>query len=305
VIRRPLWLDGKIVPAAEATMPVMAHAAHRGSLVFDFGTFHETPRGVAVFRQREHLARFRRSTTLVGLELAFDEHVLVEATGQAIRASGLTEGYVRWSALVVTSEADLVPASPRARVAIAAYVAGDLRAEGEPPPPKARPLRIAVFGDARKAPPEALSPLVKVGGAYTGPMIAKRRAVAAGADEVVLLDGEGNVAEAPTSNVFAVIDGALVTPPLGRILDGITRDSVLAIARAEGIPAREEVLSVAALVGADEAFLTASSFPIAPIASVNGVALKRAAPGEVTARLSRILVAAERGADGRFVHWTE
>ena len=136
-------------------------------------------------------------------------------------------------------------------------------------------------------------------------MIARRRALAAGADEVVLLDVGGGVAEAPTANVFAVIDGALVTPPPGRILDGITRDSVLAIARAEGVPAREEALSLEALSRADEAFLTASSYPLAPIASINGVPLGRPAPGELTARLGRILHEAERGRDPRFLHWTE
>jgi branched-chain amino acid aminotransferase len=135
-------------------------------------------------------------------------------------------------------------------------------------------------------------------------MIAKRRALAAGADEIVLLDVDGHVAEAPTSNLFAVIDGQLVTPRLGRILDGITRDSVLAIARAEGIPAQERTLTLAELSAADEAFLTASSFPIAPVGSVNGKVLGRGAPGALTTRLRTILLAAERGKDPRFAKWT-
>ena len=130
-------------------------------------------------------------------------------------------------------------------------------------------------------------PLAKVAAAYAGPMIAKRRAHAAGADEVVLLDLEGHVAEAPTSNVFAVIGGQLVTPPLGRILDGITRDSVLAVARAEGIPAHEHPLTLAAFAAADEAFLSASSFPIAPIASINGAPLAHPAPGPLTRDCAR------------------
>ncbi len=134
-------------------------------------------------------------------------------------------------------------------------------------------------------------------------MLARRRAIAAGADEVVLIGDDGFVAEAPTANVFVVIRGALVTPPLGRILDGITRDSVLAIARAEGIEAREAPLSVDALATADEAFLTASSFPIAPIAAVNGAPLA-VAPGAITRRLMDRLAAAERGADASFAAWS-
>jgi branched-chain amino acid aminotransferase len=303
-LHRPIWLEGKLVPPAAASIPVMAHAAHRGSLVFDFGAFHPTPRGLAVFRMRDHLERFRRSVGLLGLELAYDTDVLAAATRQTVHASELTEGYVRWSAFVPTPEPDLVPRASRMSVAIAAYISADLLGEGESPVQRPAALRIAVFDDARKAPPTAFPPLAKVAAAYAGPMIAKRRAHAAGADEVVLLDVEGHVAEAPTSNVFAVIDGQLVTPPLGRILDGITRDSVLAVARAEGIPAHERPLSLAELTAADEAFLTASSFPIAPIASINGTKLGRGAPGELTARLTTILLAAERGRDARFTGWT-
>jgi branched-chain amino acid aminotransferase len=272
--------------------------------VFDFGAFHETPGGVSVFRQREHLERFRRSVGLLGLELGYDIDALAEATRQTVQASELRDGYVRWSAFVGTSEPDLVPRRTRVGVAIAAYVTADMLDEGESSTPRPAALRIAVFDDARKAPPEVLTPLAKIGASYAGPMIAKRRALAAGADEVVLLDVDGHVAEAPTSNVFAVIGGQLVTPPLGRILDGITRDSVLAIARAEGIAAHERPMSLADLAGADEAFLTASSFPIAPIGAVNRAPLRKATPGVMTRRLQSILLDAERGRDSRFTRWT-
>jgi branched-chain amino acid aminotransferase len=221
-----------------------------------------------------------------------------------VRASGLSDGFVRWSAFVGSFEPDLVPRRMAARVAIAAYVPDDLRSSGDAPKPKPSALRVALFDDARKASPAALPPLAKVAAAYLGPMLARRRAVAAGADEVVLIGDDGYVAEAPTANVFAVHRGTLVTPPLGRILDGITRDSVLALARAEGIVTRQEPLSVRDLESADEAFLTASSFPIAPIAAVNGVAL-RGAPGAITLRLTSRLAAAERGADPELTAWTE
>lgn len=282
----------------------MAHAAHRGSLAFDFGAFHETPGGVSVFRLREHLERLRRSVGLLGLQLGYDTDVLAEATRQTVHASELRDGYVRWSAFVATSEPDLIPRGARASVAIAAYVTADMLGDGESLAQRPATLRIAVLDDARKAPPEVLTPLAKIGASYAGPMIAKRRAIAAGADEVVLLDMDGHVAEAPTSNVFAVIGGQLVTPPLGRILDGITRDSVIAIAQAEGIAAQERPMSLGDLTGADEAFLTASSFPIAPIGSINGVALRMGAPGEMTRRLLSILLDAERGRDPRFTRWT-
>jgi branched-chain amino acid aminotransferase len=133
-------------------------------------------------------------------------------------------------------------------------------------------------------------------------MLAKREALAAGHHEVVLLDREGRIAEAPTANVFAVRGGQLVTPPLDRVLSGITRDSVLALARAEGIPARESHLTPEELVTADEVFLTATSYPVQAVAAVDGRALG-AAPGPLTARLRAGMLACERGQDPRFHAW--
>jgi branched-chain amino acid aminotransferase len=133
-------------------------------------------------------------------------------------------------------------------------------------------------------------------------MLARRRAIAEGADDVVLLDRDGNVAEAPIANVFAVVAGALWTPPLGHVLPGLTRDAVLALARAEGMPVREEALPPAALAAADEAFLTSTSLPLAAIGAVNGRALG-AAPGPITSRLAALLRQAQQGEAPAFAAW--
>lgn len=284
-----LWLDDELVTAAEATMPIMAQAAQRGSLVFDVGSFHTLrDGGVALFRAREHVRRFLQSTRIVGLRLDADEETLVRAAVSVVAASGAAEGLVRWSAFFAATEPDLLPRDARARVAVAAQLLED--------PPRTAPMRVAVFDDARKAPPDALPPQVKAAAAYLGPSLAKRRAIAAGAEEIVLLDREGMIAEAPTANVFAVVSGALVTPPLRYVLAGITRDAILALARRDGVPCREEPIAPAAFAAADEAFLAATSFPIAPIGAVNGAPL-RAPNGDVTARMSAALARAMHGED--------
>ena len=182
-----------------------------------------------------------------------------------------------------------------------AVIAPDDAAGGQVRRPET--LRVEIPGDARKAGPEVFPPQAKVAASYLGPMLAKRAALARGYDEIVLLDGEGRLAEAPTANVFVVKDGALRTPPLDRVLAGITRDSVLALARAEGIPAFEEHLLPEDLAAADEAFLTASSLPVHAIASVDGRTLP-AAPGPVTSRLEAALRECERGTDRRFSPWS-
>ena len=281
-----LWLDGSMVASSDASAPLMGHAAQRGSLVFDVGSFCTTARGPALFRARDHVARFVRSVRIVGLDLAFDEEALVRAASRVVAESGSEEGLVRWSAFLTARAPDLVPRDHATHVAVAAQSLQD--------PPRRDPIRIAVFDDARKAAPDVLPPDTKAAGAYLGPMLARKRAIAAGADDVVLLDRDGDIAEAPIANAFAVVSGTLWTPPLGRVLPGITRDSVLAIARAEGIPVREEPLPQSVFASADEAFLTATSLPIAPIGWVNGRAL-RAAPGPITSRLVELVAAARRG----------
>ena len=120
-----MWLDGLMVESAEAELPLMAHAAQRGSLVFDVGSFHPTPRGPALFRAREHVARFMRSATAVGLEITCNEDELVEAARTVVAACEKDDGLVRWSAFFDVSEPDLLPRSWNARVAVAAQLYQD------------------------------------------------------------------------------------------------------------------------------------------------------------------------------------
>jgi branched-chain amino acid aminotransferase len=303
---RPVWLDGKLVAPADAQVSVLSHAMQRGSLVFDVGAVREGANGEALlFRPREHIARFLRSAALVGLDVRPNADVLLAATRETVRASGVTSALVRWSAFVPTPEPDVVPrAHVLTSVMIAVVAPHDYETPGETAGLKPASSHVVIPRDLRKAGPEVFPPQAKVAAGYLGPMLAKRRALAEGFDEVVLLDGEGRVAEAPTANVFVVSNGALVTPPLERVLAGITRDAVLAIARAEGVAAREAQLTPEELVTADEAFLTATSMPVQPIASVDRRPLRQEAPGPLTARIKRALAACERGEDPRFSAWT-
>lgn len=289
-----LWLDGALVSKESTAISLMGHAAQRGSLVFDVCAFQTTAKGPALFRAHDHVGRFLRSSRIVGLELAFDEGTLVQAAASVVCESGLERGLVRWSAYLDAREPDLLPRETAAHVAVAAQALQD--------PPRRAPLRVALFDDARKASPDVLSPEAKVAGSYVGPMIARRRAVAVGADDVVLLDRDGDVAEAPIASVFAVAGGVLWTPPLRYVLPGITRDSVLSIARSQGIAVREERLPRDAFKAADEAFLTATSLPIGPIGQIDDRTLA-SAPGPITSRLIERLEAARRGDEFTEQRW--
>lgn len=291
-----VWIDGSLREAEAAAASCLSHAMQRGSLVFDVGAMRQG----LLFRAREHVERFLRSCSLVSLPVRWNADELMEATTVTARQSAASSGaLVRWSAYVPTIEADVVPrAGATASVAIAVIEPQDTQS-----PPKAETARVRIPRDARKAGPEVFPPQAKVAASYLGPSLAKRRAIAEGFDEVVLLDREGRVAEAPTANVFAVRAGEIVTPPLERVLAGITRDSILAIARAEGIAAREAHLSPDDLASADEAFLAATSLPVQAIASIDGTRLSAGAPGPITAHIKNVLLACERGADDRFASW--
>ena len=301
-------------------MSPLCHGMQRGALVFDVGRMREGPNGTwLLFRPREHLARFVRSAELIGLTVPWDPGTLLEATVRVARGAppGIerapssgdqperTSALVRWSAFVPSLEADVVPRSAaRGSVAIAVIAPEDSVPPGEAPARKPAALRVQVPRDLRKAGPEVFPPQAKVSASYLGPMLAKRRALAEGFDEVVLLDGEGRVAEAPTANVFVAKGGALTTPPTERVLSGITRDSVLALARAEGIRVDESHLFTEDLEHADEAFLTATSMPVQPIAAFGHRALGTPVPGPLTARIRELLLACEQGEDPRFANWT-
>jgi branched-chain amino acid aminotransferase len=274
---RKVWRDGAIIASEEAQVSALAHSMQRGSLVFDVLSFHDGKRGVAVFRLEEHVRRFLRSASLVGLEVPWSLEALCEATCAAVRETGLRDGLIRMSGYFASIESDLVPMDARATVLIAAYSRSDLTKR-----PSSTALKIQI-PQMRKAAPDAIPPLAKVAASYLGPMIARKSALAAGFDEIVLCDHTGMIAEAPTANVFAGLGGALVTPPLGCILDGITRDTVITLAREEGISVVERALTPAELRAADEAFLTATSYVVAPIGSVDGNDMT--APGPLTTRL--------------------
>jgi branched-chain amino acid aminotransferase len=303
------WYDGRWVRRDEARFSVLSHAAQRGALVFDVGALRTgTDGGAYLFRPREHIERFLRSAALVGLEVPWEADALLRATvstAAAAVAAGTADALIRWSAFVGSLEPDVVPRpGTQASVCIAVIAAQDYAGPGQPAPsPKPDVVRVSIPSETRKAGPEVFPPQAKVSASYLGPLLAKRRALAAGFDEVVLLDGEGRLAEAPTANVFVVRRGVLWTPTLDRVLTGITRNCVLTLAGALGIEAREGSLRPEELADADEAFLTASSLPVQAIASFDGRPLREGAPGPVTRRIKEALLACERAGDPAFAHW--
>ena len=316
---RRIWLDGAFVRWEQATVHVLSHSLQRGSLVFDYLSVHATPRGPAIFRLADHAARFVRSAELVGLPLRLTQAEVAAAIVATVRANpGATA--VKVSAFVPSIEIDVVPADDRVSVAVAAFdpVADVLTPRGLAPHGP-EPLRVHIERQRRGRRRDIVPPHAKAAASYLSPMAAKWAARRAGYDEILLLDREGFVAEGPTCNVFLVgaDDGALRTPPERRILPGITRASVIALARHDGLEVRETRVRPEELAAAAEVFLTSTSVRVAPVASIDGASVgggptgdeqvgsetDDAAPGPVTRRLRARFAAAATGADAEFAQW--
>lgn len=302
---RRLWIDGELVPWERATVHVLSHSLQRGSLVFDYLSVHETPRGPAVFRLDEHVERFLCSTRLVGLPLELGAGVLRAAVLETVRANPGSRS-VKMSAYLPSIEVDVVPVDDHVSVAIAAYDPGaDILARKKVPvPPFRETLRLWLEKERRNRRPDILAPQAKVAANYTSPMVAKWAARKRGYDEILLVDEQGFLAEGPTTNFFLVDqDGVLHTPPERTVLHGVTRRSVIEIAEHDGRKVHQEPLTPGSLSGAAEAFLTGTTAGVWPVESVDGRPIGEGAPGPVTSELRRRFVEVSSGHDPAFAHW--
>jgi branched-chain amino acid aminotransferase len=302
---RSIWIDGELRPWAEATVHVLSHAIQRGSLVFDYMSVHETPRGIAVFRLPEHVDRFLQSCALMGLPIERGRAELDAAIRATVRANPGARA-AKISAYFASIEIDVVPVDTHVTVAIAAYDPKRDISErlSRPSPPKPEHLKLWIEKETHNRREDIVPPQAKVSANYASPMTAKSRARAAGYDEIVLVDEDGHLAEGPTTNLFLVDgEGELLTPTSAKVLHGVTRSSVIELAKAEGIAFREAKLRPEALMGASEAFLTGTSAGVWPIESVDGRPLASSCPGPVSRRLRDRFERVARGEDPEFEHW--
>jgi len=287
------------------TVHVLSHSLQRGSLVFDYMSVHDTPRGVCVFRLDEHIDRFFQSCEMMGLPVECSAATLREAIRETVRANSGASA-VKISAYFASIEIDVVPVDTYVTVAIAAY---DPRVDisdrlPQPSPRKTRHLKLWIEKVRANRRDDIVPPQVKVSANYASPMTAKVHARAAGYDEIVLVDEDGHLAEGPTTNLFMVdADGSLLTPPSEKVLHGVTRAAVIELAKAEGISVREAQIKPEDLLNAAEAFLTGTTAGVWPIESVDGRSLGPVCPGPISTRLRDRFRRVSAGEDPEFEYW--
>lgn len=301
-----IWLDGKLVPWNEAQVHVLTHTLHYGLGAFEGIRAYEqdasegqSPPHGAVFRLQEHIERLLASCTMCLIEAPYSHTQLVEACVETLRQNGLRAAYLRPLVFLGDGAMGLGATEMPVRVAIATYVWGTyLGEEG-----LQRGIRAKVSSFARASLQSSLLK-AKICGQYTNSVLAKREVVRGGYDEAIMLDSNGYVAEASGENIFAVIRGRLVTPPLSAaILEGITRDAVLTLAKDLGIPADEKPLSRDQLYLAEEVFLTGTAAEITPVREIDDRRIGSGQPGPITKRLQSTFFDVVRGRLPRYKHW--
>ena len=293
-----IWMDGKLIPWDQAQVHVLSHSLHYGLAVFEGLRCYKGAQGSAIFRLKEHIARFFASAHIMQLKLPFAPEQIEAAVVETVRANRLDACYIRPIAFIGAGEMGLYVKQNPIHIAIAAWPWGTyLGDEG-----LRNGIRVKVSSFTRHHVNISMT-RAKVTGYYVNSQLAKQEAKEAGYDEALLLDTDGYVAEGPGENLFIVRKGVLKTPMLTSVLEGITRDSVMQLARDARIPLVEERFPRDELYIADEAFFTGTAAELTPIREVDGRTIGPGKPGPITQQLQERFFSVVRGTDQAHRGW--
>jgi branched-chain amino acid aminotransferase len=278
-----IWHNGRIKPWAEATVHVMAHALHYGSSVFEGIRSYETPRGPAIFRLTDHLVRLFHSAKIYDMAIPYSREQLAAACRETIAANSLGAGYLRPVAFRGLGGFGLSADTPT-DVAVAAWKMGAYLGEGV----LAQGIDACVSSWQRFA-PNTIPAGAKAGGNYLSGQLVAREARRLGFGEGIALASTGLLSEGAGENLFLVFDGALHTTPVSAaLLNGITRNTLMTLARADGIEVVERDIPREYLYLCDELFMCGTAAEITPIRSVDGKPVGTGKPGQLTQRMQEL-----------------
>ena len=278
-----IWMNGSLVDWADARIHIGSHVIHYGSAVFEGARCYKTPRGSACFRLDDHVVRLLNSAKIYRMESTIDRQAWAAAIEETIRANALRACYIRpllyrgYSALGVNP----LPCPVDAAIMVwewEAYLGAEAQEKG---------VDVCVSSWSRMA-PNTFPAMAKSGANYANAALIKMEAVLDGYAEGIALDHNGFVSEGSGQNLFLVRNGIIYTPPLtASILPGITRDSVITIARSLGYEVREEMVPREMLYLADEAFFAGTAVEVTPIRSIDKIPIGSGARGAVTSAIHR------------------
>jgi branched-chain amino acid aminotransferase len=286
-----IWLDGEMVPWREARVHVLTHTLHYGLGVFEGVRAYATPdRGTCIFRLEEHTQRLFNSAKILGMKMPFDRAAINEAQRAVVRENGLEEAYLRPLCFYGSEAMGLRADNLQTHVMIASWEWPSYM----DPEARERGIRVRTSSYTRHHVNITMCK-AKACGNYINSMLALREAVDSGAEEALLLDNEGYVAEGSGENIFLVRGDRIYTPDLTSCLDGITRATVFALAAELGYEIEERRITRDEVYIADEAFFTGTAAEVVPIQSLDGRVIGEGRRGPVTEKLQAMYFDAVRG----------
>ena len=295
-----VWLDGKLVDQSEATVHLLTHSLHYGVGVFEGIRAYKRADGKTyVFRLKEHIDRLFDGCRLTLMKCEHSKEQVMAACVDVLRGNKLEEGYLRPIVWVGDGAMGVYAPNNPIRTAVAAWKWGTYLGEDA----LKTGIRAKISSYARHHINVSLAK-GKITGQYTNSVLAKREAKLGGYDEAVMLDTQGYVSEGSGENIFIVKNGVVMTPDFASsILGGITRDTIITLAKEEGIPLDECRITRDMLWLADEAFFTGTAAEVTPIREVDNRPIGEGKPGPVTARLQKRFFDIVRGSDTSHPEW--
>ncbi len=296
---KKIWMNGKFVDWKDAKIHVLTHGLHYATAIFEGMRCYDTERGPAIFRMRDHYLRFFRGAKSYQFEIKYSLAQLESATKELVRKNGISSCYIRPICYVGYSSIGISTLDKPFELAIIPVDFAKYFGK------KAENGITCTISNWRRISSNVLSPHVKATANYLNSALAKREAINAGYDEAIMLSGEGHVSEGTGENIFIVVNGELVTPPLhDGVLAGVTRQTIMELASELDIPVRERSILRDEVYTADEMFLCGTAAEITPVLEVDKRRIGDG-PGPVTRKVRDAFFDVVRGSDDRFIKWLD
>ncbi len=296
-----VWMNGALVPQEKAVVPFLTPALHYGTAVFEGMRAYRTPRGPAIFRLKDHIARLFSSARILGfLELPWTAAEVIEGSKDVVTRNGFSECYVRPLIFAASGHMGLNLLGLEPGLGIAAWEwKGFVSADAE-----SRGLRANVSSFTRHH-PNVMMTKSKLAGNYGNSILARTESARLGFDEALMLDPTGLVAEGTGENLFAVRKGVIYTPHRTTVLEGLTRDSIITMATDLGLEVREEPLTRDQLYVADELFVCGTAAEVLAIRELDFRPIGAGSRGPITARLADMFRRVVTGQEEKYLDWVD
>ncbi|MBI5741801.1 MAG: branched-chain amino acid transaminase [Nitrospirae bacterium] len=292
---KKIWMDGKFVNWADANVHILTHTLHYGTGAFEGIRCYKTKTGPAIFRLKEHVDRLFDSCHILKIDPPFSRAEVGKAIADTVKVNALKECYIRPLVYIGYKNMGLYPKDNPIRLAIAAWPWGAyLGEEGIK-----HGIRVKISSFTWNA---SLTKS-KTCGDYVNSTLSKREALAAGYEEALLLDSNNYISEGTGQNLFIVRKGVLITPPLPSVLEGITRNSIMEMARREKIEVRETSFTRDEVYIADEAFFTGTAAEVTPVREVDDRTIGSGKPGPITKKLQGLFFKIVKGEAKAYKSW--